>query len=100
MELEFDSRKNTQNIAKHGVSFDDLVNFEWTGSITTPDDRFDYREHRSVSYGMLNDRLHVLIWTMRNDKIRPISFRKANKRERDFYEKKKKSTESRQTTIH
>ena len=100
MNIEFDSRKNAQNIAKHGVSFDDVQNFGWAESITTPDDRFNYGEHRSVSYGMLNNRLHILIWTIRNDKIRPISFRKANKRERDFYEKKKKRTEPRQTAIH
>ncbi len=100
MELEYDTVKNKQNIAKHGVSFDDVADFVWAESITTPDERFDYGEHRLVSYGMLNDRLHVLIWTIRNGKIRPISFRKANKREKEFYEKKKKRTEPRQATIH
>ena len=98
--MEFDAKKDANNLVKHGVSFEDINYFEWDDSITTPDERFEYGEHRSVSYGMMKGRLHILIWTLRNGEVRPISFRKANKKERDFYEKKKKRTESRQTAIH
>jgi hypothetical protein len=89
MGLEYDKIKNTLNLAKHGLSFEKVAELDWTNSITRADDRFDYGEFRSITYGMIDNRLYILIWTIRNEKIRPISFRKANKRERNFYAKKK-----------
>lgn len=88
MKQPYDIAKNQENIAKHGVSFDDVAGFEWDNSITRADDRRNYGEDRFISYGMLNNRLHVLVWTQRNGNVRPISFRKANAREREFYAKK------------
>lgn len=63
--------------------------FEWEGAITKEDNRYDYGERRFISYGYITKRLHVLVWTIREDTIRPISFRKANLRERRQYEKDK-----------
>lgn len=78
--------KNTANILKHGVSFDDVAAFDWDTAITAVDDRMDYGEMRLISYGLVNGRVHVLVWTSRSGAVRPISFRKANARERKFYE--------------
>lgn len=88
--MDFDPVKNALNIANHGVSFEAVKYFEWRIAFTTPDLRKDYGEERFISYGKMRERLHVLVWTPRNGKARPISFRKANKRERTFYETKTK----------
>ena len=84
----YDTKKNQENILKHAVSFEDVALFEWDTAITTKDARKEYGESRFVSYGLIGERLHVLVWTRRDGTIRPISFRKANKRERRFYEQK------------
>lgn len=89
MKIEYDERKNTQNISKHGISFERVVELDFANSIVSEDSRTDYGEIRFVMYAMLEKRLYCLIWTTRNDSLRPISFRKANKRERKDYEKEK-----------
>lgn len=86
--MEFDAAKNAANIAKHGVSFEEISLFEWESAATERDTRRRYGELRLISYGMVKGRLHVLVWTPRNGKIRPISFRKANARERSHYEER------------
>ncbi|MEK6746010.1 MAG: BrnT family toxin [Pseudomonadota bacterium] len=83
----YDQEKNQENIAKHGISFDDIAEFELENAFTKIDNRFDYGEVRYVSYGLKGNRLHVLVWTERNGEVRPISFRKANMKERKRYEK-------------
>ncbi len=87
----FDAEKNRVNIAKHGLSFDDIEALEWSTAITSDDSRTDYGELRFVTYGMRHNRLHCLIWTGRDGVLRPISFRKANAREREKYEKETKT---------
>jgi uncharacterized DUF497 family protein len=89
MKIEYDEAKNLANIKKHGVSFERVVELDWGNAIILEDDRFDYGEIRNMGYAMLENRLHILIWTMRSDVIRPISFRKSNSRERKFYETEK-----------
>lgn len=90
MKIEYDTAKNTQNIAKHGVSFEQVAELDWSSVVSQPDTRKEYGEVRVLSYGMINGRLYTLIWTARNDNIRPISFRKANKKEGSKYEKRTK----------
>ena len=87
MDIIFDPKKDKANVAKHGISFNDIALFEWEVVITTPDNRFEYGESRFVTYGFVGKRLYALIWTKRDGYVRPISFRKANKRERRFYDK-------------
>lgn len=87
--MEFDPLKNATNLAKHGVSFEEIDSLDWSAAVTLTDDRFDYGEERKISYVTLEGRLHILVWTQRDEVMRPISFRKANKRERDDYEKDK-----------
>jgi uncharacterized DUF497 family protein len=87
MEPWFDPRKNKANIAAHGIGFERVAEFEWDAAITTRDIRHDYGEDRFISYGTLAGRLYVLVWTPRGGNVRPISLRKANARERAFYEK-------------
>lgn len=87
----YDRAKNAQNLAKHGVAFESITHFEWSVVITKPDNRFDYGEQRFISYAPVKGRLHCLVWTIRDGLVRPISFRKANARERKEYEKETES---------
>lgn len=86
MRYEWDEGKRAANLARHGVDFIAAEDFEWDTAVETLDDRFDYGEERWVALGMIRKRLHVLVYTYRVEMIRIISLRKANRRERDYYE--------------
>ena len=88
MQYEWDERKNAANKEKHGVDFTLAEEFCWDTALETIDDRADYGETRWIALGLIGDRVHVMIYTFRNDNIRIISLRKANRREVDYYEKK------------
>jgi uncharacterized DUF497 family protein len=88
MRYEWDEDKRVANYIKHNVDFLDAERFEWASAIETIDDRADYNEKRWIALGFIDNRLHVLIYAMREDNIRLISLRKANSRERKYYEEK------------
>jgi uncharacterized DUF497 family protein len=88
MKYEWDENKRVANLAKHDIDFIDAENFDWSSAIETIDDRLNYSEERWVALGFIDNRLHVLTYTIRRENIRLISLRKANKREREYYEKK------------
>lgn len=87
LDIEYDERKNASNIEKHGVSFPMAKLFAINSIIVTKDQRRYVNETRHVLIGRIMGRLHVMIFTLRNDRIRVISLRKANKREVTRYEK-------------
>lgn len=89
MKKQFDTVKNAENLAKHGLGFAAIDALDWSLSITREDDRINYGENRFVTYAPLDGRLHCLVWTPRDGAVRPISFRKANTKERRRYEKEK-----------
>lgn len=74
------------NHTVHGVSFELVEKFEFETALTAEDDRFDYGEQRWRSLGLIDDRHHVLVFTMREGAVRVISLRKANSREVREYE--------------
>lgn len=55
--------------------------FEWDSAVVVPDTRHYYGEPRFVSYGYIDERLMVLVFTARAGAIRLISLHKANHRE-------------------
>lgn len=83
---DWDERKRTANLAKHGVDFNEALDFDWHSAIEALDDRHDYSEHRWVALGPIHGRLHALVYMRRSETIRVISLRRANARERRFYE--------------
>lgn len=91
MKYEWDEAKNTSNQMKHGVDMSCAETFDWNSCLNGIDARQNYKEERFVATGYLGGRLHVLTYTWRKDTIRVISLRKANIRERIFYEKSKKT---------
>jgi len=86
IEIEYNPKKNQQNIKERGISFDTAINFEWDSALVIEDTRKDYGESRYSAIGFIDDRLHVLVFTPRNEAIRVISLRKANNREVKRYD--------------
>ena len=86
MFYEWDENKRAANHSRHGVDFTAAENFEWDTALETIDDRFDYGEERWLALGLIQERLHVLVYTRRKTAIPIISLRKANSREQKYYE--------------
>lgn len=81
MRYEWDTDKARANLEKHGVSFEDVARFDWDSAIEAEDIRYDYGELRMQALGLIDNRLHVLVYTMRGNSVRVISLRKANRRD-------------------
>lgn len=86
MRYEWDENKRIWTLLKHDVDFIDAEKFQWNSAKVTIDNRHTYNEERYVAIGFIEDRLHVMAFTLRDGSIRIISLRKANKREVDNYE--------------
>ncbi len=86
MKLIFDQGKDEENIRQRGISFETAVRFELNTALIWKDTRTEYGEARYCAIGHIGDRLHVLVFTPRDDAMRVISLRKANKREVKRYE--------------
>ena len=85
MLYEWDKKKAEINQKQHGVSFISANYFCWEDALLGEDTRKDYNEIRYRALGPIGDRLHLLVYTMRQDIIRVIRLRKANKREFNYY---------------
>lgn len=85
--IEFDQNKDAANQKEHGISLEQAKDFDFSSALQAEDIRKDYGEIRTIALGYIGDRLHVLVYTMREKILRPISLRKANHRERKKYEK-------------
>ena len=83
--ITYDPKKCQANIDARGVSFDRVVELDWTNAIIRPDERKDYGEVRLRVFGLLDGRLHVAVVTPRKEGLRVISFRKANEKEKKYY---------------
>ncbi|WP_308915618.1 BrnT family toxin [Jannaschia sp. LMIT008] len=84
MEFEWDEAKARANYDKHGVRLDvGLAVFLDPDRIEWRDDRHDYGESRTIILGLIDDRLHCVVVTSRDDgrTMRLISVCKADKRE-------------------
>jgi uncharacterized DUF497 family protein len=77
----FDLEKDASNQRKHGLSLADAGRLDWDAMRIQVDTRRDYREERLVGHGMLDNRLHCVVFTLRDGAIRIISLRRARNRE-------------------
>jgi uncharacterized DUF497 family protein len=85
MEYEWDDAKAAANLRKHGVAFATIEDFDWSNAFVVSDERFDYGEERWLAIGMIGSRLHSLTFAIRGDRIRVISLRVAEPKERRLY---------------
>jgi len=83
MNIEFDDQKNLLNIRQHGLDFDDIKILDWDNAQYKIDNRKKYGEERwqAFVYGQ-DEKPYVVVFTLRNGKVRIISFRRARERER------------------
>ncbi len=76
---EWDEAKRLINLDQHQLDFEDVHLFGWDEAIVEPSNR--HGESRWVAYGDFDDELHAVVFTMRGDVTRIISFRRARPRE-------------------
>ena len=81
LQVTYDPAKNAHNVRKHGLSFDRAVDFDFHTAIAFQDTRRDYGEVRIRSLGLLDGRVHHLVFVETTEGIRVISLRKTNRRE-------------------
>ncbi|MFI5264960.1 MAG: BrnT family toxin [Candidatus Kapaibacterium sp.] len=82
--------KATQNVLKHGVSFEEAASiFDADKILLKKDLKHSILEERKIAIGPSNlNRFLVVILTEREDRIRIISARPAKQKERQQYEQK------------
>jgi len=88
LHFEWDSAKAAENLAKHGVSFQEASTvFRDPLSQTGEDPDHSMGEERFVTFGVsTNNRLLVVAHTEHGDRIRIISARPVTSDERKIYE--------------
>jgi uncharacterized protein len=91
-EFEWDDAKASRNWQNHGVRFEaardtfkDIFAIEWA------DDGHGDAEQQFITVGMVEDRLLFVSYTLRRNRIRIISAREAEPRERRRYHEQKQT---------
>jgi len=79
---DWDEAKRAQTLARRGLDFALVRDFELASALIRPDTRRDYGELRFRAFGVIDGHLHVIVFTPRHDRLRLISLRRANERER------------------
>ena len=87
MKLEWDEAKREANIKSHGFDFTEAEKVFDNSYVEEKDVRKEYNEERFILFGLLAGLIVNLVYTRRGEKIRIISLRRANKREREKYAK-------------
>ena len=87
MEFEWDEAKRQANITKHDVDFLEAIELLADAPLLHDDSRQDYGERRCQATGIVDGKMLVVIFTIRESSFRIISARRANSRERRKYAK-------------
>lgn len=88
MKISYDPEKRNATLEHRGLDFEDAAKVFAGDAFTVEDDRFDYSEVRFQTYGLLADRLVMIVWTSRGDARHIISMRKCNDREKRKFEER------------
>jgi uncharacterized protein len=83
MRIEFDPDKDTRNIALRGLSLTASAELLSGFLLERIDERRDYGEVRIIAIGEIAGFEFVCVYTRRGDAFRPISLRRASRKERD-----------------
>jgi uncharacterized protein len=78
MAFEWDAAKNTANFAKYGIDFRDAVRIFEGPVLEKVDRQRDYGEERIAAVGVAMGLELYVVYTIRGDKRRIISARRAN----------------------
>ena len=92
MRFEWDDEKAINNLEKHGVSFGEATEFFYDpNALEDYDPGHSDEENRFFIIGLSSRRLLYVIYAERTgDVVRIISARRADKVEREIYERKRK----------
>lgn len=85
MEFEYDTSKSRVNQQKHGIDFTESQ-LLWNDADLLEIPARTEDEPRTLVIGRIGDQHWSAVITMRRDRIRIISVRRARKEERDLYE--------------
>ena len=93
MRFDYDPQKSRKNLEQHGIDFEEVQEL-WEGNHVIIPAKNVLGENRSAVLGKIKGRIHMAIFTERDDAIRIISCHRVDKKwERLFHEyfKKEKS---------
>ena len=76
---DFDPAKDERNLSKHGISLARWVDLDIRAIVRA--ESFDYGEPRYRAYGFIDGLAYCLVFTIRNERYRPISLRRAHAKE-------------------
>jgi uncharacterized DUF497 family protein len=89
LQIEFDPAKDATNREVHGVPLAEAGALLQGFVLDRVDDRHDYGETRIIAIGEIAGVEFTCVYTRRGDAIRPISLRRASRKERDVYQETK-----------
>ena len=85
MKYEYDSNKSLSNKQKHGIDFEE-AKLLWSDDRMIEINTSYEGEERFINIGKINTKSYTVVTTLRSDKIRIISARRARKKEIEIYE--------------
>jgi len=85
--IEFDPDKDARNIAVHGISLAAAQTLLAGFTVERIDERRAYGETRIIAIGEIGGVEFTCVYTRRGEAYRPISLRRADRKERDVYQK-------------
>ena len=92
--FEWDEYNIRKNWEKHGVSSAECEEIFFNAPLLVAEvdrSKILYREQRRLAYGVTNaNRPLFVVFTLRGDKVRVISARDMNRKEREFYHEETK----------
>ena len=84
----WDENKRQQNIKKHKIDFQEILEIFQSPLVTKIDNRFNYGEERTIALGNIDGFIVLaIVYVDGDDIIRIISARKATKNEQKIYYK-------------
>ena len=86
MRITFDSSKRAQALRERGLDFARARELFAGPTLSFVDARRDYGEVRTVTVGLSDGRLTMVVWTQRGSARRVISMRHCNEREQRRFE--------------
>ena len=88
---EWDLDKRALNLARHGVDFEAIRDFEWETAKVEPSPRKG--EERFLALGFIGNRVHAVVYPLREDRTRLISMRRAKRRDVKEHEEHRRTTD-------
>lgn len=82
MFITFNPIKRDKTLAERGLDFADAWQVFAGPNLEVPEARKNYGERRTICYGILDNRMVVVVYAQRGRYRRIISMRKANEREK------------------